>query len=120
MQMPPVHPEVLKPGALAQMGQQGTAFAGPWGISYSANLTPDSGTGIAACPEEVFIKSLRSGKHLGQPNGRQILPPMPWMYISKMTDEDLSAMYIYLRSVLAVRNRVPAPTPPNEVKTTKE
>jgi hypothetical protein len=93
-----------------------TAFAGPWGISYAANLTSDSATGIGAWTEEQFIKSMRTGKHLGAENGRPILPPMPWPFISKMTDEDLSAVYAYLKSLPPVSNRVPAPTPPNEVK----
>jgi hypothetical protein len=53
-----------------------TAFVGPWGISYTANLTPDSATGIGAWSEAAFINTIRSGKHLG--NGRDILPPMPW------------------------------------------
>src|SRR5215216_808337 len=72
-----------------QMAPDITAFVGPWGISYPANLTSDSATGIGAWPEETFIKTLRTGKHLGNPNGRDILPPMPWQEVAKMTDEDL-------------------------------
>jgi hypothetical protein len=47
------------------------------------------------------------------------MPPMPWQFIGKMTDEDLKAVYTYLRSLPPVSNRVPAPVPPNEVKTRK-
>ena len=112
--MPPVFTEALRPGQWALMSQTGTAFAGPWGISYTANLTPDSATGIGAWSEEVFIKTLRTGKHLGQENGRPILPPMPWYYVNKMTDEDLRAVYAYLRSLPPVNNRVPAPVGPEE------
>lgn len=112
--MPPVHAEALRPGQWALMSQAGTAFAGPWGISYTANLTPDSATGLGAWSEEVFIKTLRTGKHLGQDNGRPILPPMPWHFINKMTDEDLRAVYTYLRSLPPVNNRVPAPVAPEE------
>lgn len=117
--LPPLHPSALQPGQWAGMSPDITAFAGPWGISYAANLTPDSATGIGAWTEEQFIKALRTGKHLGIENGRPILPPMPWQFIGKMTDEDLSAVYTYLKSIPPVSNRVPAPTPPNEVKLAK-
>lgn len=115
----PVDPDALKPGNWLQMGPHITAFAGPWGISYAANITPDSATGIGAWSEEVFIKTLRTGKHLGQANGRPILPPMPWQNVAQMTDEDIRSVYAYLRSLPPISNRVPAPTPPNEVKTKK-
>jgi hypothetical protein len=96
-----------------------TAFAGPWGISYAANITSDSATGIGAWTEEQFMRTLRTGKHLGAATGRSILPPMPWYFIAKMTDEDLSAVYHYLKSLPPVNNRVPPPTPPQEVKLSK-
>jgi hypothetical protein len=86
-------------------GATNTAFAGPWGVSYSANLTPDQETGIGIWTEETFVKALRSGKHWGQ--GRPILPPMPWQSAAAMTDDDLKAVYAYLRTVPPVRNSVP-------------
>lgn len=116
-QLPEADANSLKPGNWYQISPGLTAFVGPWGISYAANLTPDSATGLGAWSEEVFIKTLRTGKHLGQDNGRPILPPMPWYFVAQMTDEDLKAVYTYLRTIPAVSNRVPAPTPPNEVKT---
>lgn len=117
--LPPLHPSALQPGEWGGMSPDITAFAGPWGISYAANITSDSATGIGTWTEEQFIKTMRTGKHLGAENGRPILPPMPWHFIAKMTDEDLSAMYAYLKSLPPVSNRVPAPTPPNEVKLKK-
>lgn len=117
--LPPLSPSVLQPGQWISMTPDITAFAGPWGISYAANLTSDSATGIGAWTEEQFIKTLRIGKHLGAETGRAILPPMPWQFIGKMTDEDLSAIYAYLKTLPPVNNRVPAPTPPNEVKLVK-
>ena len=87
-----------------------TAFSGPWGVSFTANLTPDEATGIGAWSEEIFIATLRSGRHWGQ--GRPILPPMPWFNYGRMTEEDLSAIYAYLRTLPPVRNRVPVPLPP--------
>lgn len=98
-----------------QMAPDLTAFAGPWGISYAANLTSDSATGIGAWPEDTFIKTIRTGKHLGNPNGRDILPPMPWQEVAKMTDEDLKAVYAFLQSLPPINNKVPAPVAPPDM-----
>ena len=87
-----------------------TAWAGPWGISYSANLTPDPNTGLGIWTEDIFVKTLRTGKHYGV--AREILPPMPWQNLAAMTDDDLKAIYAYLRTIPPVENRVPAPVPP--------
>ena len=88
-----------------------TAWSGPWGISYSANLTPDVNTGLGIWTEEMFVKAMRTGKHMG--NGRDILPPMPWTYVATLTDEDLKAVFAYLRSIPAISNRVPEPVSPD-------
>jgi mono/diheme cytochrome c family protein len=90
-----------------------TAFAGPWGVSYAANLTPDTETGLGKWTESQFVSALKTGKHLGA--SRPILPPMPWPSISRMTDSDIKAMFAYLRSVPAIVNRTPDPTPPSAV-----
>lgn len=87
-----------------------TAWAGPWGVSFAANLTPDDKTGIGTWKEEDFIKAIRTGKHMG--TGREILPPMPWPMIRNMTDEDLKSIFAYLKSLPAVPNLVPGPIPP--------
>ena len=82
-----------------------TAFAGPWGISYAFNLTPDQNTGIGIWTEDIFIKTIRTGRHWGV--SRPILPPMPWFNYAKMTDEDLRSVYAYLRTIPPVNNKVP-------------
>jgi hypothetical protein len=87
-----------------------TAWVGPWGTSFAANLTPDSNTGLGSWTEEMFMKALRTGKHLGQ--GRDILPPMPWQMIGQMTDRDLKSVFAYLRSIPPVNNMVPDPISP--------
>ncbi len=84
-----------------------TAFFGPWGISYAANLTPDSATGIGAWTEDDFIQTLRKGMVKG--SGRQLMPPMPWPNLAQMTDDDLKAIYAYLRTIPPVSNKVPEP-----------
>lgn len=86
-----------------------TAWAGPWGISYASNLTPDS-TGLSTWTEENFIQTIRTGKHLGV--GRPLLPPMPWQDFAKMTDEDLGAVFAYLRTLPPIANAVPPPVAP--------
>ena len=85
----------------------GTAFAGPWGVSYTRNLTPDKETGLGAWTEQQFIDTLRNGRHQGR--GRQLLPPMPWQNYGQMTDADLKAVFAYLRSIPPVSNKVPDP-----------
>jgi mono/diheme cytochrome c family protein len=82
-----------------------TAFAGPWGVSYARNLTPDQVTGIGIWNEEMFIKTLRTGKHWGV--SRPILPPMPWQNLRQMKEEDLRDIYAYLQSLKPIHNQVP-------------
>ncbi len=87
-----------------------TAWAGPWGVSYAYNLTPDPKTGIGNWTEDMFIKTLRSGKFMGM--SRDILPPMPWQTIGQMSDDDLKAMFAYLMSLPPIENQIAPPTPP--------
>ncbi len=95
-----------------------TAWAGPWGVSFAANLTPDPKTGIGSWTEEDFMKALRSGKHMG--TGRDILPPMPWPLIGQMKDDDLKSIFAYLKSLPAVPNLVPGPLPPQPAQTAQK
>jgi len=87
-----------------------TAFAGPWGVSYAANLTPDQNTGMGIWTEDMFLKAIRTGRHMGV--SREILPPMPWPAFRTATDEDLKSIYAYLRSLKPVVNHVPDVQPP--------
>ncbi len=86
------------------------AFAGAWGLSFAANLTPDAETGIGTWTAQQFVDTIRNGRHQGR--GRQLLPPMPWQVFAQMTDEDLRAMFAYLRTITPVKNKVPDPLPP--------
>lgn len=87
-----------------------TAFWGPWGISYAANLTPDAETGLGAWTPAQFVATMKKGLHLGV--GRPIAPPMPWQAYGRMTESDLLAMFAFLRSQPAIKNAVPAYQPP--------
>jgi cytochrome c553 len=105
-------PPDLKPGPWFAATAGMTAWAGPWGISYAANLTPDKNTGLGIWTEEMFVKAMRTGRHMG--SGREILPPMPWRAVAGLTDDDIKAIYAYLRSIPAISNHVPSPTGPND------
>ncbi len=85
-----------------------TAWAGPWGVSFGSNLTPDNKTGIGSWTEEDFVESMRTGMHME--GGRPFIPPMPTY--SRLTDEELHAIFSYLRSIKPVMNDVPEPKLP--------
>jgi mono/diheme cytochrome c family protein len=87
-----------------------TAFSGPWGVSFAANLTPDRNTGIGIWTPEIFRNTIRNGRHWGV--ARPILPPMPWFNYRHMSDEDLNAVFAYLRTLKPIENQVPEPLPP--------
>ena len=91
-----------------------TAFVGPWGTSFAANLTSDE-TGIGNWSEAQFFKAIREGKYKGMDNTRPLLPPMPWQMYTNASDEDLRAIFAYLKSTPPVENRVPAPVPPGQL-----
>lgn len=88
-----------------------TEWIGPWGISYTANITSDS-TGIGSWTEDQFILCLRKGKWMGLANARNLLPPMPWQGFAHMTDDELKAVFAYLKSTKPIHNIVPQPQPP--------
>jgi len=92
-----------------------TSWVGPWGVSYTANLTPDA-TGIGNWKEEQFIYALRNGKMKGLAGSRPMLPPMPWQMYRNMTDDELKAIFAYLKTTKPIRNIVPQPTPPVSAK----
>jgi hypothetical protein len=107
--IPNFDPAMVGPGKFIMGSQDLTAWAGPWGVSFPFNLTPDSITGLGAWTEDAFIKTLRSGKHMGAAAGRPILPPMPWFDFAAMTDDDLKAVFSYLRTLKPISNKVPDP-----------
>src|SRR5262245_22128542 len=119
------HPESLKMPLPPQLsdGPWGwvgsstmTAFYGPWGVSYAFNLTPDNATGLGIWTEDMFIKTMRLGRHMG--TSRPVNPPMPWQNIGQLTDDDLKALFAYLRSIPPIHNQVPAYLEPSELAAT--
>ena len=113
------HPETLAmpaapklpPGPwLVTAAGTNTAWSGPWGVSFTANLTPDADTGLGEWTLRNFMDTIRTGRHMGR--GRAILPPMPIPVYNNFTDADLESIYSYLRTIPAVKNRVPEPWAP--------
>jgi hypothetical protein len=88
-----------------------TAAAGPWGVSFAANLTPD-GTGIGNWSLDNFRRALREGKYKGIASSRPLLPPMPWQNFAHLNDEDIESIYDYLQSIKPIKNLVPQAIPP--------
>ena len=113
MKMPPA--PVLPPGPWVWVAAgTNTAFAGPWGTSFTANLTPDKETGLGKWTEEMFIATMKTGRHEGK--GRPLLPPMLFWMLGALDNEDIKSLFAYLQSLPPVKNRVPAPVDPPEEK----
>ncbi len=87
-----------------------TAWAGPWGVSFTANLTPEHETGLGEWTAQTFVDTIRSGRIMGK--GRALLPTMPTPALQNMSDEDLRAIFAYLQTVPVIKNRVPEPVQP--------
>jgi hypothetical protein len=112
-QLGPADTSVMSKGWVL-FSMTGTAAVGPWGRSYAANITSDS-TGIGMWTEEQFFLALRKGLYKGLEGNRPLMPPMPWQVYKDMTDEDMRAIFAYLKSTKPVKNAVPAWTPMNKL-----
>jgi len=113
-QLPPADSNAVKNG-WSLFGPGLTSAVGGWGISFAANITSDE-TGIGNWSLEQFLTAIRKGKYKGNPEGRDLLPPMPWFAYKNMDDEDLKAIFTYLKTVQPVSNVVPAPRPLSALK----
>lgn len=74
----------------------GLPLVTPFGTFYSPNITPDKETGIGNWTEQDFIRALKEGR---DPHGRNYFPVFPYIYFSKISDEDARAMYAYFMSI---------------------
>jgi len=109
-----VEPELIKKGWIL-FNADLTAAAGPWGVSFAANLTSDQ-TGIGNWTEENFKRALKEGKYKGLEGSRMLLAPMPWSNFAVISNEDISAIFQYLRSTKPVSNVVPQPISPEQIQ----
>ena len=90
----------------------GQPMEGPWGTTVaSLNLTPDP-SGISYFDEQMFIETIRNGRV----KARLLSNAMPWGYFRNLTDEDLKAIFAYLRTLKPVRHRVDNTEPPTYCK----
>lgn len=96
--------EAAKKGLIVT--QTFTAWTGPWGVTYAANLTSDS-TGIGTWKEEQFVKALKEKKWMGLDNTRPLLPPMSMMPVTEMNIDELKAIFAYLKTTPPIRNVIP-------------
>lgn len=83
----------------------GLAFHTPFGTVYSPNITPDPQTGIGGWSQLEFDRALRTG--VGK-DGEHLYPVFPYPYFTKISDEDVAALYAYLRAIPAVKYSAPA------------
>lgn len=108
MTMPPA-PAVPGPWMMVAAATM-TAWNGPWGTSFTMNLTPDKETGLGDWTVEQFIATMKTGKDRGK--GRPILPPMPVQNLAQLSDEDIRGLFAYLQTLKPIKNRVPQPIDP--------
>jgi hypothetical protein len=85
----------------------GQIFEGPWGKVATANLTQDP-SGIPYYDEALFVQTIRTGYVRARP----LNPIMPWSHYRGMTDEDLKAIFAYLKSVKPIHHVVDNAEPP--------
>jgi mono/diheme cytochrome c family protein len=86
----------------------GRALKTPFGTIYGTNITPDPDTGIGRWSEAAFARAMREGVDR---EGRHLYPAFPYDHYTKLTDEDIGALYAFFMT----REPVRAVTPPNEV-----
>ncbi|MEO7444814.1 MAG: c-type cytochrome [Ferruginibacter sp.] len=107
--MPPLDTAAAKKWIL--MSYTSSAFTGPWGTSFAANLTSDE-TGIGNWNLGQFKKAMKEGKWKGMDGNRTLLPPMPWQNFKNIKDADIRDIFAYLKSTKPINNAEPAWQPP--------
>ena len=106
--------KLVKSSGFAMFYPDLTAAAGPWGVSFAGNLTPDA-TGTGSWTFKQFKTALTKGKYKGLDGSRTLLPPMPWQGFAAMNEDDLESIWAYLKSIPPVKNMVPAPIASDEI-----
>ena len=86
----------------------GYPMATPFGVLYSTNITPDRETGIGTWSEAAFARAMREGIAR---DGSHLLPGFPYDHFSKLSDDDVKALYAYFMT----RAPIKASAPPNTI-----
>jgi mono/diheme cytochrome c family protein len=98
-----------KPDFTARLAGSSIGFRVPGvGVLYPPNLTPDPATGLGRWTTEQIVRAVRHGE---RPDGRRLVPVMPWPTYSALTDADATALATYLKSLPPLPGRAPANTP---------
>jgi mono/diheme cytochrome c family protein len=104
-----------KEDATRYLGGSDVGFDMPGlGVFVGPNLTPDKATGLGNWSARQIVTALKTG---ALPDGRQLVPIMPWMAYAHLTDGDAYAIAAYLKSLKPVKNQVPGPFGPSEKPT---
>lgn len=83
------------------LGAGGVTFTGPWGQAISGNLTPDRDTGLGEFTDRQIKRMIVEGQ---RPNQTRVGRPMAHTYYGRLTEEDLNAIVVYLRSLRPIKN----------------
>lgn len=89
----------------SQLMAGGLAFETPFGVIYSTNITPDVETGIGQWTEWDFLNSLRHGVSA---EGEHLYPAFPYTAYTKLSNEDIAAIFAYLQTVPSITYEPPA------------
>jgi mono/diheme cytochrome c family protein len=104
-----------KPDMTRFLGGSEVGFEMPGlGVFYGPNLTPDKETGLGTWTIDQIVTAIQTGQ---RPDGRVLAPIMPWQSFAKLTKADARAIAAYLKSLPAVKNKVPGPFGPSEKPT---
>jgi mono/diheme cytochrome c family protein len=104
-----------RPDMARYLGGSDVGFAIPGqGVFVGPNLTPDNETGLGAWTEQQIVTAITTGV---RPDGRVLAPVMPWQGLAHLTPTDAMAIATYLKSLPAVKNKVPGPFGANEPPT---
>jgi mono/diheme cytochrome c family protein len=85
-------------------------WRGPWGVSFARNLTPHPTSGIGTWTEDQIVTAIRTGR---RPDNSMLLPPMPWLSLARLTDEDAYALATYLKSLPPIDHKAIDRLPPD-------
>jgi mono/diheme cytochrome c family protein len=101
------HPDMTR-----YLGGSDVGFAMPGhGVFVGPNLTPDKETGLGKWTSQQIVTAITTGE---RPDGRMLVPAMPWRGLANLTKPDALAIAAYLKSLRPVNNKVPGPFGPSE------
>lgn len=104
-----------KPDMARYLGGSEVGFEIPGlGVFHGPNLTPDAETGLGNWTIAQIVTAIQTGK---RPDGRELAPIMPWRAFANLTKDDVTAIAVFLKSIPAVKNKVPGPFGANDKAT---